>query len=104
MEAVNMIKSLYTEITSKIRCLLGGNYMKKGFLSVLLTVGMMLIMLPTTAYADSSYCDICGKRVDVNYSNYEYFDALFHQRSGYCQECGSFVAISRSEHNYMYNF
>ncbi|MFR8352238.1 MAG: hypothetical protein ACLVB1_05680, partial [Blautia obeum] len=60
--------------------------MKKGFLSVLLTVGMMLIMLPTTAYADSSYCDICGKRVDVNYSNYEYFDALFHQRSGYCQE------------------
>ena len=74
--------------------------MKKGFLSVLLTVGMMLIMLPTTAYADSSYCDICGKRVDVNYSNYEYFDALFHQRSGYCQECGSFVAISRSEHNW----
>ena len=74
--------------------------MKKGFLSVLLTVGMMLIMLPTTAYADSSYCDICGKRVDVNYSNYEYFDALFHQRSGYCQECGSFVAKSRSEHNW----
>ena len=74
--------------------------MKKGFLSVLLTVGMMLIMLPTTAYADSSYCDICGKWVDVNYSNYEYFDALFHQRSGYCQECGSLVAKQRSEHNW----
>ena len=30
MEAVNMIKSLYTEITSKIRCLLGGNYCYRG--------------------------------------------------------------------------
>ena len=47
-----MIKSLYTEITSKIRCLLGGNYMKKGFLSVLLTLGMVL--------TDAANNGICG--------------------------------------------
>lgn len=95
-----MIKSSYTEITNKIRCLLGGNYMKKRFLSVLLTLFMVLMMLPTTAYADTAYCDICGKEVDIDYSNYEYLNAQFHQRSGYCQECGSFVAKPRSEHNW----
>ena len=57
-------------------------------------------MLPTTAYADTAYCDICGKEVDIDYSNYEYLNAQFHQRSGYCQECGSFVAKPRSEHNW----
>ena len=74
--------------------------MKKRFLSVLLTLFMVLMMLPTTAYADTAYCDICGKEVDIDYSNYEYLNAQFHQRSGYCQECGSFVAKPRSEHNW----
>ena len=46
--------------------------MKKRFLSVLLTLFMVLMMLPTTAYADTAYCDICGKEVDIDYSNYEY--------------------------------
>ena len=99
MEAVNMIKSLYTEITSKIRCLLGGNYMKKRFLIVLLTLFMVLMMLPTTAYADKSYCAICGKWVAVNYSNYKYFDAEFHQRSASCQECGRNLADPCNKHN-----
>ena len=62
--------------------------MKKGFLSVLLTLGMVLMMLPTTAYAGNAYCGTCGKWVSVNYSNYEYFDAQFHRRPTYCQECG----------------
>lgn len=44
--------------------------MKKRFLSVLLTLFMVLMMLPTTAYADTAYCDICGKEVDIDYSNY----------------------------------
>ena len=74
--------------------------MKKRFLSVLLTLFMVLMMLPTTAYADTAYCDICGKEVDIDYSNYEYLNAQFHQRSGYCQECRSFVAKPRSEHNW----
>lgn len=41
--------------------------MKKGFLSVLLTLGMVLMLLPTTAYADSTWCDTCNKRVTVKY-------------------------------------
>ena len=56
-------------------------------MSVLLTLFMVLMMLPTTAYADTAYCDICGKEVDIDYSNYEYLNAQFHQRSGYCQDC-----------------
>ena len=52
--------------------------MKKRFLSVLLTLFMVLMMLPTTAYADTAYCDICGKEVDIDYSNYEYLNAQFH--------------------------
>ena len=38
--------------------------------------------------------------VDIDYSNYEYLNAQFHQRSGYCQKCGSFVAKPRSEHHW----
>ena len=97
-----MIKSLYTEITSKIRCLLGGNYMKKRFLSVLLTLFMVLMMLPTTAYADTCLLRILVvNEVDIDYSNYEYLNAQFHQRSGYCQECGMLLLRSpRSEHNW----
>ena len=94
-----MIKSSYTEITSKIRCLLGGNYMKKGFLSVLLTL-CMVMLLPTTAYADTGWCDTCGKWVDVNCSNYEYLDAQYHQRHIYCQECGTHLSKPRSEHKW----
>ena len=99
MEAVNMIKSLYTEITSKIRWSLGGNYMKKGFLSVLLTLGMVLMMLPTTAYADSTWCDTCGKRVTVKYI-YEYKDAQWHWNHTYCQECGKNTSNPRSKHQW----
>lgn len=69
-----MIKSLYTEITSKIRCLLGGNYMKKGFLSVLLTLFMMLAVMPVTAYAvpNMRYCDYCnGEPREAYISGYQ---------------------------------
>ena len=74
--------------------------MKKGFLSVLLTLGMVLMMLPTTAYAGNAYCGTCGKWVSVNYSNYEYFDAQFHRRPTYCQECGRHLASPRTKHNW----
>ncbi|RGY01779.1 hypothetical protein DXA56_16805, partial [Blautia obeum] len=74
--------------------------MKKRFLIVLLTLFMVLMMLPTTVYADKSYCDICGKWVAVNYSNYKYFDAQFHQRSAYCQECGRNLANPCNKHNW----
>ena len=74
--------------------------MKKRFLIVLLTLFMVLMMLPTTAYADKSYCAICGKWVAVNYSNYKYFDAEFHQRSAYCQECGRNLADPCNKHNW----
>ena len=99
MEAVNMIKSLYTEITSKIRCLLGGNYMKKRFLSVLLTLFMVLMMLPTTAYAGTAYCDICGKWVGTT-STYEYKDGGYHWEHVSCAECGTNISNPRSEHNW----
>ena len=66
--------------------------MKKGFLSVLLTLGMVLIMLPTTAYADSTWCDTCNKRVTVRYE-YEYKDAQWHWNHTYCLECGRILRI-----------
>ena len=45
--------------------------MKKGFLSVLLTLGMVLMMLPTTAYAGKALCETCGKWVGTT-STYDY--------------------------------
>lgn len=39
--------------------------MKKGFLIVLLTLGMVMMLLPTTAYADTGWCDTCGNWVEL---------------------------------------
>ena len=94
-----MIKSLYTEITSKIRCLLGGNYMKKGFLSALLTLFMVLMMLPTTAYAGKAYCGTCGKWVGT-ISTYEYKDGGYHWEHVSCAECGTHLSDPRKKHNW----
>ena len=90
MEAVNMIKSLYTEITSKIRCLLGGNYMKKGFLSVLLTLGMVLAVMPVTAYAAkfARYCDHCnGELREAYISGYQLRNPNYHYVIYSCTTC-----------------
>ena len=73
--------------------------MKKGFLSVLLTLGMVLIMLPTTAYADSTWCDTCNKRVTVRYE-YEYKDAQWHWNHTYCLECGKNTSNPRTKHQW----
>ena len=71
--------------------------MKKRFLSVLLTLGMVLMMLPTTAYADSTWCDTCNKRVTVRYE-YEYKDAQWHWNHTYCLECGKNTSNPRAKH------
>ena len=73
--------------------------MKKGFLSVLLTLGMVLMMLPTTAYADSTWCDTCGKWVTVRYE-YEYKDAQWHWNHTFCQECGKNTSNPRAKHQW----
>ena len=73
--------------------------MKKGFLSVLLTLGMVLMMLPTTAYADSTWCDTCNKRVTVRYE-YEYKDAQWHWNHTYCLECGKNTSNPRTKHQW----
>ena len=73
--------------------------MKKRFLSVLLTLFMVLMMLPTTAYADSTWCDTCNKRVTVRYE-YEYKDAQWHWNHTYCQECGKNTSNPRTKHQW----
>ena len=73
--------------------------MKKRFLSVLLTLFMVLMMLPTTAYADSTLCDTCGKRVTVKYI-YEYKDPQWHWKHTYCQECGTNTSNPRAKHQW----
>ena len=73
--------------------------MKKGFLSVLLTLFMVLMMLPTTAYADSTWCDTCNKWVTVRYE-YEYKDAQWHWNHTYCQECGTNTSNPRAKHQW----
>ena len=73
--------------------------MKKGFLSVLLTLFMVLMMLPTTAYAGTAYCDICGKLVGTT-STYEYKDGGYHWEHVSCAECGTNISNPRSEHNW----
>ena len=73
--------------------------MKKRFLSVLLTLFMVLMMLPTTAYAGTAYCDICGKWVGTT-STYEYKDGGYHWEHVSCAECGTNISNPRSEHNW----
>ena len=73
--------------------------MKKRFLSVLLTLFMVLMLLPTTAYADTAYCDICGKLVGTT-STYEYKDGGYHLEHVSCAECGTNISNPRSEHNW----
>ena len=73
--------------------------MKKRFLSVLLTLFMVLMMLPTTAYAGTAYCDICGKLVGTT-STYEYKDGGYHREHVSCAECGTIISNPRSEHNW----
>ena len=73
--------------------------MKKRFLSVLLTLFMVLMLLPTTAYADTAYCDICGKLVGTT-STYEYKDGGYHWEHVSCSECGTNISNPRSEHNW----
>ena len=73
--------------------------MKKGFLSVLLTLGMVLMMLPTTAYAGKALCETCGKWVGTT-STYEYKDGGYHWEHVSCAECGTNISNPRSEHNW----
>ena len=73
--------------------------MKKGFLSVLLTLFMVLIMLPTTAYAGKAYCGTCGKWVGTT-STYEYKDGGYHWEHVSCSECGTNISNPRKKHNW----
>ena len=73
--------------------------MKKGFLSVLLTLGMVLMMLPTTAYAGKAYCETCGKWVGTT-STYEYKDSGYHWEHVSCLECGTNISNPRKKHNW----
>ena len=73
--------------------------MKKGFLSVLLTLFMMLMMLPTTAYAGKAYCETCGKWVGTT-STYEYKDGGYHWEHVSCAECSTNISNPRSKHNW----
>ena len=73
--------------------------MKKGFLSVLLTLGMVLMMLPTTAYAGKAYCGTCGKWVGTT-STYEYKDGGYHWEHVSCAECGTNISNPRKKHNW----
>ena len=73
--------------------------MKKGFLSVLLTLGMVLMMLPTTAYAGRAYCETCGKWVGTT-STYEYKDGGYHWEHVFCAECGTHLSSPRKKHNW----
>ena len=73
--------------------------MKKGFLSVLLTLGMVLMMLPTTAYAGKAYCKTCGKWVGTT-STYEYKDGGYHWEHVSCAECGTNISNPRKKHNW----
>ena len=73
--------------------------MKKGFLSVLLTLGMVLMMLPTTAYAGKAYCGTCGKWVGTT-STYEYKDGGYHWEHVSCLECGTNISNPRKKHNW----
>ena len=73
--------------------------MKKGFLSVLLTLGMVLMMLPTTAYAGRAYCETCGKWVGTT-STYEYKDGGYHWEHVSCAECGTNISNPRKKHNW----
>ena len=73
--------------------------MKKGFLSVLLTLGMVLMMLPTTAYAGKAYCETCGKWVGT-ISTYEYKDGGYHWKHVSCAECDTNISNPREKHNW----
>lgn len=73
--------------------------MKKGFLSVLLTLFMVLMMLPTTAYAGRAYCETCGKWVGTT-STYEYKDGGYHWEHVSCAECGTHLSSPRKKHNW----
>ena len=73
--------------------------MKKGFLSVLLTLFMVLMMLPTTAYAGKAYCGTCGKWVGTT-STYEYKDSGYHWERVSCLECGTNISNPRKKHNW----
>ena len=73
--------------------------MKKGFLSVLLTLGMVLMMLPTTAYAGKALCKTCGKWVGTT-STYEYKDGGYHWERVSCAECGTNISNPRKKHNW----
>ena len=68
--------------------------MKKRFLSVLLTLFMVLMMLPTTAYAGRAYCETCGKWVGTT-STYEYKDGGYHWEHVSCAECGTNISNPR---------
>ena len=73
--------------------------MKKGFLSVLLTLFMVLMMLPTTAYAGKAYCETCGKWVGTT-STYKYKDSGYHWEHVSCSECGTNISSPRKRHNW----
>ena len=73
--------------------------MKKVFLSVLLTLFMVLMMLPTTAYAGKAYCETCGKWVGTT-STYEYKDGGYHWEHVSCAECGTNISNPRKKHNW----
>ena len=73
--------------------------MKKRFLSVLLTLFMVLMMLPTTAYAGKALCETCGKWVGTT-STYEYKDGGYHWEHVSCSECGTNISNPCKKHNW----
>ena len=64
--------------------------MKKGFLSVLLTLGMVLAVMPVTAYAAKlvGYCDHCnGELREAYISGYQLRNPNYHYVIYSCTTC-----------------
>ena len=77
--------------------------MKKGFLSVLLTLFMMLAVMPVTAYAvpNMRYCDYCnGEPREAYISGYQLRNQNFHYEIYSCTTCHHVVGNDLKPHSF----
>ena len=77
--------------------------MKKGFLSVLLTLFMMLAVMPVTAYAvpNMRYCDYCnGEPREAYISGYQLRNQNFHYEIYSCTTCHHVVGRDIQAHSF----
>ena len=77
--------------------------MKKRFLSVLLTLFMMLAVMPVTAYAGPNmrYCDYCnGELREAHISGYQLRNPNFHYAIYSCTTCNHVVGRDIEAHSF----